>query len=77
LANHEEGQRVAGSDQQLGGVFYPTDLWQPDEVLRDEHAFTVPPETPPGRHRLLLGMYSYPSMKFLGESVLIGQIEIQ
>jgi hypothetical protein len=73
----EEGQRVAGSDQQPGGVFYPTDLWQPDEVLRDEHAFTVPPETPPGRHRLLLGMYSYPSMKFLGESVLIGQIEIQ
>jgi hypothetical protein len=73
----EEGQRMAGSDQQPGGVFYPTDLWRPGEVLRDEHAFTVPPETPPGRYRLLVGMYSYPSMEFLGESVFIGQIEIK
>jgi len=73
----EEGQRMAGSDQQPGGVFYPTDLWRPGEVLRDEHAFTVPPETPAGRYRLLVGMYSYPSMEFLGESVFIGQIEIK
>ncbi len=72
----EEGQRVAGSDQQPGGVFYPTDLWRPGEVLRDKHAFTVPPETPPGRYRLLVGMYLYPSLEPLGERVFIGQLEI-
>jgi hypothetical protein len=72
----EEGQRVAGSDQQPGGEFYPTDLWQPGEILRDEHVLTVPPETPPGKYRLLVGMYSYPSLESLGESVFIGQIEI-
>jgi hypothetical protein len=73
----EEGQRVAGSDQQPGGAFYPTDLWRPGEVLRDEHALTVPPETPPGRYRLLVGMYLYPSLEPLGERVFIGQIEIE
>jgi hypothetical protein len=71
-----EGQRVAGSDQQPGGVFYPTDLWRPGEILRDEHVFTVPPETPPGEYRLLVGMYSYPSLESLGESVFIGRFEI-
>jgi len=73
----EKGQRVAGSDQQPGGAFYPTDLWRTGEILRDEHAFTVPPETPPGKYRLLVGMYSYPSLKSLGESVFIGRLEIR
>jgi hypothetical protein len=73
----EEGRGVAGSDQQPGGVFYPTDLWRPGEILRDEHVFTVPPETPPGRYRLLVGMYSYPSLAPLGESVFVSQIEIK
>jgi hypothetical protein len=72
----EESQRVAGSDQQPGGAFYPTDLWRPDEILRDEHVFTVPPETPPGKYRLLVGMYSYPSLESLGESVFLGRLEI-
>jgi len=73
----EEGQRVAGSDQQPGGAFYPTDLWRPGEILRDEHVFTVPPETSPGKYRLMVGMYSYPSLESLRESVFIGQIEIK
>jgi hypothetical protein len=71
-----EGQGVAGSDQQPGGAFYPTDLWRPGEILRDEHVFTVPPETPPGTYRLLVGMYSYPSLEPLGESAFIGQLEV-
>jgi hypothetical protein len=73
----EGGQRVAGSDQQPGGAFYPTDLWHPGEILRDEHVFTVPPGTSPGEYRLLVGMYSYPPLESLGESVFIGQIEIK
>jgi hypothetical protein len=72
----EGGQRVTGSDQQPGGEFYPTDLWRPAEILRDEHVFTVPPETPPGKYRLLVGMYSYPSLESLGERVFIGRLEI-
>jgi len=72
----EGGQGVAGSDQQPGGAFYPTDLWRPGEILRDEHVITVPPGTSPGRYRLLVGMYSYPSLESLGESVFIGRLEI-
>jgi hypothetical protein len=73
----EQGQRVAGSDQQPGGAFYPTDLWRTGEILRDEHAFIVPPETPPGKYRLRVGMYSYPSLEPLGEGVFIGRLEIR
>lgn len=71
------GQRVTGSDHQPGGMFYPTSLWRPGEILRDEHVFTVQPETLPGRYRLLVGMYSYPSLEPLGESVFVGQVEIR
>ena len=71
------GQRVAGSDHQPGGVFYPTNLWQPGEVLRDEHVLTVPAGTPAGEYRLRAGMYSYPSLEPLGESVFIGRLEVR
>ncbi len=74
---NEEGQRLAGSDHQPGGDFYPTSLWQPGETLLDRHVFTVPPQTPVGRYRLLVGMYAYPSLEPLGQKVFIGQVEIR
>jgi hypothetical protein len=68
---------VAGSDQQPGGAFYPTDLWRTGEILRDEHVFIVPPGIPPGKYRLRVGMYSYPSLEPLGDSVFLGRLEIR
>ena len=73
----EAGQRLAGSDHQPGGDFYPTRLWQPGETLLDRHVLTVPPQTPAGRYRLLVGMYACPSLEPLGERVFVGELEIR
>ncbi len=49
--------KVAQSDHQAGGVYYPTSLWQPGETLRDRHTLALPAGAPPGPYQLLVGMY--------------------
>ncbi len=74
------GQKVAQSDRQPGGVYYPTSQWRPSERLRDEHRLAIPKETPPGLYQLLVGIYSFADdgeLQALGEPVVIGQIEVQ
>jgi hypothetical protein len=51
------GDKIAQSDQQAGGVYYPTGLWQPDDTLRDRHTLTLPAGAPAGPYQLLVGMY--------------------
>jgi hypothetical protein len=51
------GDKIAQSDQQAGGVYYPTSLWQPGDTLRDRHTLTLPAGAPPGPYQLLVGMY--------------------
>jgi hypothetical protein len=50
-------EKVAQSDHQPGGVYYPTSLWQPGDTLRDRHTLALPAGAPPGPYRLLVGMY--------------------
>lgn len=74
------GQKIAQSDRQPGGVYYPTSQWRPGERLRDEHRLAIPRETPPGLYQWLVGMYALTDtgeLEPLGEPVLIGQIEVQ
>lgn len=52
-----DGSKIAQSDQQAGGVYYPTSLWQPGETLRDRHRLILPADAPPGPYQLLVGMY--------------------
>jgi hypothetical protein len=40
------------------GGFRPTDAWQPGEVIRDNYAFMVPADLPPGEYQLIVGLYS-------------------
>ncbi len=75
-----EGRKVAQSDRQPGGVYYPTTLWRPGERLRDDHLLTIPPDLPEGIYSLLAGMYSLPgdgTLQPLGEPVVIGQVGIK
>jgi hypothetical protein len=51
------GDKIVQSDQQAGGVYYPTSLWQPGDTLRDRHILTLPADAPPGPYRLHVGMY--------------------
>jgi len=52
--NHIVGQR----DAEPGGGAKITTLWEPGEVVTDNYGVLVAPGTPPGEHRLIVGMYS-------------------
>ncbi|RME65918.1 MAG: hypothetical protein D6790_01125 [Caldilineae bacterium] len=40
----------------------PTSIWAAGQMVEDVHTFILPPETPPGRYRFELGLYTYPDM---------------
>ena len=71
------GKSVASSDHQPGGVYYPTTLWKPGEVLLDTHRLTIPADLAPGVYRLTAGLYSWPSMERLGEESTVGQLVVE
>jgi hypothetical protein len=72
----EAGNVIAQSDHQPGGDYYPTSLWQPSEVLLDEHTLAVRQDTPLVAYHLVAGMYLYPSMQPLGEVLTLGRTRI-
>jgi hypothetical protein len=74
---NEAGQGLAQSDHQLGGAYYPTSLWRPGEVLRDQHVLSIPAGTSPGTYRLVAGMYLYPSLEPLGGGADIGLLAVK
>lgn len=52
------GAKVAqGNDHLAGGLYYPTSLWRPGEILRDVFTMTLPSTLQPGAYTLLTGMY--------------------
>jgi len=72
----EEGNVVAQSDHQPGGSYYPTSLWQPAEMLLDEHVFAIPIDGTESTLQLLAGMYLYPSLEPLGELPVLGRLDL-
>jgi hypothetical protein len=74
------GQAVAQSDQQPGGVYYPTSLWRPGERLRSDHSLAVPDGAPDGVYDLYAGMYALRGggqLELLGELVVIGSVGVK
>jgi len=71
---NKEGQAMAQSDHQPGGVYYPTSLWKEGEIIRDEHILTIPSTAPLGSYRLLAGMYA---REPLGESLTVGMVGVK
>jgi len=74
---NKEGQAIAQSDHQPGGVYYPTSLWKEGEIIRDEHTLTIPSTAPLGTYQLLAGIYESDSGEPLGESLTIGMVGIK
>jgi hypothetical protein len=75
-----DGQRVAQSDHQPGGVYYPSSLWQPGERLRDRHTLVLPAGSTPESLRLVAGMYHQPQpgqIEAVGNSIDLGVINVQ
>lgn len=74
---NKEGQVIAQSDHQPGGVYYPTSLWKEGEIIRDEHTVTIPSTAPLGSYRLLTGMYESHSGEPLEEGLSIGMVGVK
>jgi len=75
-----QGQAIAKSDRQPGGVFYPTTLWRPGERLRDDHRLTLPADTPEGIYDLWVGMYALNAgggLEPLGEAIRAGHVAVK
>jgi hypothetical protein len=54
----DPGGRVWGQyDNPPGAGWYPTNLWQPGEVVSDDYLIHLDPATPAGELRLRVGLY--------------------
>ena len=77
-ANHIVGQ----CDSEPGAGMRITTLWQPGQTVVDNYGVLIWPGTPPGRHRLEIGMYSLATGQRLsvgggeGDRILLGPIEV-
>lgn len=71
-----DGSPVAQSDGRPGGVYYPTSLWRPGEVLRDRHRLAIPAEAEPGPYRLVAGLYELRDGQaaLLDQAPLVGSV---
>ncbi|MEZ4733777.1 MAG: hypothetical protein R3E79_42320 [Caldilineaceae bacterium] len=63
------GEKVAQSDAPPGGVYYPTSLWKPREVLVERHTLAVDAAPPPVT--MLVGMYIGPAFTPLAPALEI------
>ncbi|MEA3346259.1 MAG: glycosyltransferase family 39 protein [Chloroflexota bacterium] len=74
--NHIVGQR----DSEPGGGARLTTLWPVGETITDNHGVLIHPGTPPGRYRLIAGLYSLTTGERLSvdgdDKALLGQISV-
>ncbi|MBM4456735.1 MAG: hypothetical protein FJ011_03030 [Chloroflexi bacterium] len=50
-------QVIAQRDAEPAGDSRPTDRWKPGEIVADNHGLLIPPGTPPGMYRRIVGLY--------------------
>ena len=54
----DDGNQIVGQrDAEPGGGARTTNLWAPGEVVIDNYGVPIHPATPPGRHRVEVGLY--------------------
>ena len=58
----EQGELVAQQDGKPMAGGRPTNTWRDDELIEDDYVIDVPQDMPPGRYRLLVGMYDFETM---------------
>jgi hypothetical protein len=54
---NSDGQLVAQRDSEPGGGTALTTLWQPGDVITDNHALSIPADLSPGDYTLIAGLY--------------------
>jgi hypothetical protein len=60
-----QGKLIAQRDMTPRKGAFPTSFWTKDEIVPDPHLLTIPQDTPPGNYYLIVGMYSFPSLRRL------------
>jgi hypothetical protein len=69
------GDKIAQSDHRPGGVYYPTSLWKPGEMLLDSHTLALPADLGPGPYTIVVGLYDGTAdFQHLGEPQTIGTV---
>lgn len=58
----QRDQVIAQRDAEPSGESRPTDGWKAGEVILDNHGLLIPPGTPPGTYRCIVGMYDAETM---------------
>lgn len=58
-------QVIAQRDAEPAGEGHPTDTWTPGEIVLDNHGLLIPPGTPPGSYRRILGLYDSETLERL------------
>ncbi|MBK9054197.1 MAG: hypothetical protein IPL78_25780 [Chloroflexi bacterium] len=70
----ENGQLVAQLDRLPGG--YPTNDWQPGELVMDKYVVTLPDSLPIGSYTVETGFYYLPTLESLGPPAQLGTVAI-
>ncbi|MBL7063818.1 MAG: glycosyltransferase family 39 protein [Anaerolineae bacterium] len=75
------GQLVAQVDTEPGDGLAPTTTWQPAQILTDRYGIPLPPDLPPGRYTLIVGLYHIASGERLpvttgGDHVVLCDVEV-
>jgi hypothetical protein len=76
---NNNGQGITQSDHRPGGDFYPSSLWQPGEILRDQHSLILPDDLPAGTYQYQIGMYIQPDpgvIRGMGGGLEIGLLVV-
>ncbi len=81
LSDEEENRFGELHRQPLDGD-YPTSRWTTGEIVRDRFDYPIPPETPPGRYRLLVRVFDMETGEYLplvgdsGESIALSPVRV-
>ena len=58
-------QVIAQRDAEPAGETRPTSTWTPGEIVLDNHGLLIPPGTPPGCYRRIVGLYDAETLERL------------
>lgn len=64
LLDNRDAMRAQIDAQPRGGN-YPTSIWEPGEIVRDDYVLNLPADLAAGDYRISLGLYRYPSLSRL------------
>jgi arabinofuranosyltransferase len=75
------GKIAAQHDGEPVGNLWPTNLWRPGDVIRDEHVIALPVDLVSGQYTLKAGMYDPKTLARLPigldkDSVTLGQVQV-